>query len=498
MSEESRVPMEVTETPAATTTTSPSSDPDFVTFWEFFQTYVAENRIDLPLKPCHRQICDTLQEAFCGNLPAGIEYILIEMPPRIGKSTILQAWPAWALTVFPDSQWIYTSYNDDLAKVSVVKIGTTLSRPWYRDTFGDYLHAKRDDYVTTTEGGQIFAEGVGGGLIGKGAGLKRPAGGAFVIDDPAKPKDALSTVVAAMVQNWFENTVKNRRNSDRFCPVVACAQRLGKNDLLGYIEATYPEKCIVLRFPALVDPITGKASQADNAVSAFPETVKTETLLDYRKTRMGRFVLAAMYQQEPIALGGNLIPTGAFHRFDVRTPMKWARAVITVDTALKTKQANDFSAIALWVLFDRKAYFLDLMHGKWETPDLIANTEAFWRKWTHADCGVPRPKMIIEEKAAGTPLLQSLRKLGIPATGIERDVDKVRRVQGILQFIESGMVVIPKDGSVPWIEKTLSECDEFRADGTQSHDDIVDTMVDGIEELLGRTTSIFDVLTTRK
>ncbi len=472
---------------------------DYVPFWEFFsELFIPEMNIQIPLKAAHRKVCDTLEDAFLGELPPGIEYVIINIGPRIGKSMIARACVAWGEGEFPDSQFIYTSYGAQLAEESLAFVKKTMSAAWYREIYGDLIHGQKADHLTTVDGGNVYGEGTGGSLTGKGAGLKVPCGGLLIIDDASKPDEALSPVETKKKQQWVETTCKNRRNSDLFCPIVIIGQRLGPEDVPGYFLANYPEKCLLVKIPALVDPETGEASNADNAISAFPETVSTSTLLDYRKTRVGRFVLASQYQQNPTSLGGNLIPTGSFHRWNPATPMKWMKTVITVDTALKTKQANDFSALALWGLFERKAYLIDIMHGKWETPGLITNSASFWRKWTREGVGIPRPRFIIEEKAAGTPLLQSLRQpqIGIPATGIERDIDKVRRVQSILQFIETGMVVIPQDGSVPWIEKFVTECDEFKADGTAVHDDMVDTMVDALEELLGKPTSIFDVLLT--
>ncbi len=481
----------------------PEADPgDFITFWEFFsELFVPENRIEIPLKRAHRECCGVLHDAYLGHLPPEVQFIILNVAPRIGKTKLGEAWGAWGQAYFPDSQMIYTSYGAELAEASLAYVADTMRRPWYTDNFGDHLHAKRSDRLTTVEGGQIFASGTDGPLTGKGGGLKRPAGGFILIDDASKPTQALSPIEAKSKQEWFENTLKSRRNSDRFCPIVLIGQRLGPHDLPGYVWKNYREQCLMIKFPSLVDPATGLASNADDAISAFPETVSADTLKAYRKTRMGRFVLASQYQQEPIALGGNLIPTGAFHRWDPNTPMKFDKTVMTVDTAMKIKQANDFSAVALWGLSQKKAYLIDLMHGKWEAPDLLSNVKLLWERWTAAgiqERGIPRPRLIIEEKAAGTGLMQSLQRLGVPAQGIERDIDKVRRVQSILQYIETGMVVVPKDGSVPWLEKFVNECDEFQADGTQAHDDMVDTMVDAIEHLLGKPLSIFEVLTTRR
>ena len=459
---------------------------EVVPLFEYFRdVFVPESRLELPVKEAHRVCCDTLEDAFLGNLPPNIEFVIVNLCPRVGKTKIAEAFVTWGEGFFPDSQWIYTSYSGDLAEKSLAYIAATMKSPWYCNLFGDHVHGSPADHMSTTSGGNVFAEGSGGSLTGKGAGLKRPAGGALIIDDASKPDSALSIVQSQNVRDWFENTVKNRRNSDRWCPIIIIGQRLAGQDLPGYIMSTYPENTLVLKFPALVE-----------GESMFPETVSSATLLAYQKTRMGRFVLASQYQQEPIALGGNLIPIDEFMRWDVSEAfaLKWEKLVITVDTALKTKEANDFSCAALWGKINNRAYMIDLLHGKWDAPDLLANTTTFYKKWKDTP-GWPMLELIIEEKAAGTPLMDNLRRNGIPCKGIERDVDKVRRVQNILPFIESHMVYIPKPSSaVPWLAKFEAECSEFTALMNHTHDDMVDTMCDGVWLTLGRPMSILDIL----
>lgn len=490
---------------------STAPEADYLPFWEFFsELFVPEQRLSIPLKQAHKDICDVLEQAFLGTLPPykdpltgeehAIRFIILNLPPRIGKTKIAEAWGAWGEGEFPGSQWIYTGYSSDIVERSLAYIGDVMRSPWFIELYGDLVHGRKADRLSTIDGGQMFAEGVGGSLTSKGAGLKEAAGGAIVIDDPAKPDEVLSPVMAENVRFWFENTLLSRRNSDTHCPIVIIAQRLGPGDLPGYVEKTYPEQTLKLTIPALVDADGKEANtSADGPTeglrSQFPETVSTETLLSLRKTRTGRFVLAAQYQQRPVAFGGNLIQPDAFHRYDIFAPAKWERLVITVDTAMKIKQANDFSALELWGLREKRAHLVDLAHGKWESPELFANTVQFWTKWKEVE-GQPRPKLLIEEKAAGTGLIQQLRRAGVPAMGIERAIDKVQRVQGILPFLEAGFVFVPKDGQAPWLDKFLDECGQFAADGTAAHDDMVDAMVDGIEDLLGKATSILDVLKT--
>jgi predicted phage terminase large subunit-like protein len=457
--------------------------PDIMAFWDYFQIFVEACHVSLPLKDEHREICDVYQAAVLGEL-SGYEYFLTSMPRRTGKTKILEALSSWTFGEFPPAQMLYGCYSEKLVARSILFSGGVMAKPWYQDIYGDLIHSASKQTVTTPAGGVLYGAGIGATIAGYGGGLKEPAGGYIALDDPANPEAALSKVEAENTTENFELTWKGCRNSDQFCPIFVNAQRIGMNDLQAYIEANYSDVTYKLRFPCVV-----------GGFSRFPETWTASKLLALQRTRIGRYVYASQHQQIPVALGGNLIPVDEFMRWDPAEAetMRWEKLVITVDTALKTKEANDFSCAQLWGRLNKRAYLIDQLHGKWESPELVANVKSFWDKWQGREHW-PRPRLIIEEKAAGSPLLQTLRGLGVPCQGIERDIDKARRVQNVLPFIEIHMVYVPKDGSTPWIAGFLQECAEFRQDGTHPHDDRVDPMCDGIEQLLGKRLSSFDVL----
>ena len=462
---------------------------DVVDLWQFFEAFIELNEVSVTLHECHREICELYQAAILGDMP-GYEYFVVNMPRRTGKTKILQAVPCWMFGEFDGAQMMYGSYSEKLVLQTIAYVRLTLNRPWYSELYGLKLHTERSDLVTTTGGGMLYGAGTHATVAGIGAGLKEPAGGFMALDDPASPDEALSKVESASVIQNFETSWKGCRNSDRFCPIFINAQRLGTDDLPGYLQKTYPNKTFTLKFPCTV-----------GGISVFPETWATETLDDLNKTRMGRFVRASQFDQEPVALGGNLIPVDALGRWDPREApnMKWDKLVMPVDTALKAKESSDFSAAALWGKCAGKSYLIDVVHGKWESPELLTNIKLFYEKWSHIP-GWPRPRLIIEEKAAGSPLLQNLRVHSVPAQGIERDIDKVRRVQNVLPFIETGMVFIPlatgPAGYTPphWLKTWEAEHTEFSASLTHKNDDLVDTTADGLEQLLGRKLSGFDVL----
>lgn len=472
----------------------------YLTLWQFFsEGFVPLGNLSLPLKPAHKVICDTIEDSLLGFL--GKQFVIINIPPRIGKTKIMEAAVCWLEGLFPDSQFLLTSYSSDNAEASLAYIKKVMREDWYRSIFGERVGAiAKADKLVTTHGGQIFAAGLEGSLLGKGGGLKRPAGGGIIVDDPSKATEAKRETGACSVASYFETDIKDRRNSDQYCPIIIIAQRLAIDDLCGYVMATYPNDYHLIEIPAF-----DEATQTSN----FPETYSAENLIASRDSTVSniRFAYWSKMQQKPIAQGGNLIPIDKFLRWDPADAwhpelnpggMKFERRVFTVDTALKTKEHNDFSCVQLWGKLAGKTYLIDQIHGKWESPQLLTLGKDFWVKWMKKDprgrVPLPPTRVLIESKAAGTGLAQQMRSMGIPAEEVERNTDKASRVENILNHIECRLVVVPEDNSTPWIAGFLLECAAFSKDGTAKHDDQVDAMADGVSELCGAAPSIFDVL----
>ena len=238
----------------------------------------------------------------------------------------------------------------------------------------------------------------------------------------------------------------------------------------------------MLKFPALV-----------NDVSIIPETISTETLQGLKNTRIGRYVLASQYQQEPIALGGNLIQIESLRKHDGRL-YNWDDKILTCDTAIKKGQGNDFYVIQCWAKFNQKAYLLDQVRGKWTLPEFVRVAAVFYKKHCQEQPEFPVSRFIIEEAGSGPGIMQALGELGVPTEGITRVKDKGSRINDVLPFVDSGMVLIPKEEENPWIPEFLMELSAFTQDDTHEHDDQVDAFSDGISQLLGSGLSILDVL----
>lgn len=449
----------------------------FLSFWEFFSTvFVPFNNLELPLKPLHKGVCDTLEKAVLGNL--GKSFIVINIPPRVGKTKILEALACWMLAYFPDAQIIYTSYSNELATTSVRYIQQTVSASWYSDLFPTRLGTiRQSDNFTTIQGGKVYGDGVGGSLTGLGAGLKRRAGGFIAIDDPSKPDEALSRVETEKLRFWFENTLKSRRNSSQWTPIIVCMQRLAVDDLSGYLLEHYEEDVAWVKFSAMED-----------GESTIPETVSTASLLQTQQANP--YAFACQYLQEPVVLGGSLIKLADFRYYDLDSPPRWECKIMTADTATKAKEHNDYSVVQCWGRNQHRAFLIDQIRGKWEPAQLLKNTRSFYEK--HNRSSSPVNYIAIEEAGAGFAIMQEMRKKGIPAKGLVPLKDKVSRVEEILNFQQTGMVYLPR--SAAWLTGFEVEMAQFRKDGKSKQDDQVDCFTYAIKLLLGKGTSILSVL----
>lgn len=453
----------------------------FISFWKFFsECFVPFNRLELPLKPLHKGCCEMLQKAVLGDL--GKSFIIVNIPPRVGKTKMLEALSCWMLAFFPEAQIIYTSYSNNLATTSIRYVQEVMKSHWYTELFETRLGAiQQADHFTTIEGGRVYGDGVGGSLTGFGAGLKRRAGGFIVVDDPAKPDEAMSRVETDKLQFWFENTLRSRRNSSQWTPIIICAQRLSPDDLPGFVMEQYPDDVEIVKFQALV-----------NGESQIPETVSTKDLLNTQ--RVNPFAFSAQYQQEPTILNGNLIKISNFVYYDAASPPKWELKIMTCDTALKSKEANDHAVIQCWGRSKKRAFLIDQIRGKWSPAQLLDNARKFYEK--HHKPSSPMSYFAVEEAQAGYQLMLDLRKKGIPAKGIIRLNDKVSRVKTILAYQETGMVYLPKEAS--WLANFEHELASFREDGKARQDDQVDAFADGVNLTLGKPTSILSDLALGK
>lgn len=418
-----------------------------------------------------RSVCLKLDQ-FIIDMKEGLRPILLlGAPPQHGKSDIVSRYlPAYFFGKHPDRRVAGLSYAKDLASDMNRDVQRIMLSPEYHAIFPDSalnvkrvvtidVEAKRNSETFEIVGnkGSYVSQGVGGPLTGK----KVDFG---IIDDPIKnSKEALSTTVKNGLWSWYVSTFLTRlsKNSGQ----IIMATRWATDDLTGMILEKN-KRAEYLAFKAI----------SDDGEALVPELHPIEKLQE-TKDIMSEYFWAAMYQQSPIVMGGNLFKKEWWSYYEYLPELKYR--IITADTALKVKTVNDYSVMQCWgESIDGKAVLIDQIRGKWEAPDLTIQARAFWNKHRQSHKS-PLRSFDIEDKASGTGLIQTLKREGIPAIGIQRNTDKVSRAMDVAPYIASGNVLIPTNAD--FLSDYMLEFTQFP---NGAHDDQIDPTMDAINKIL--------------
>lgn len=438
-------------------------------FIKVFHYYIF--RKQFIFKPFHDKIIEKLENIVFGK--AEKKNLYIGIAPRFGKSQIIQYFICWCYAINRECNFILTSYGDKLVlKFSSQAIGIVLSDLYFQ-LFGIYPDKNNisKELWKITNGGEFRASPLKGVITGFGAGITQDGfGGACIIDDFLKADNYKSKTEKENCIDVYTNTLKSRLNNPK-TPIIIIAQRLAKDDLIGWIEENEPEDWDFFVLPSL----------DENEKSIWEEKMPTEKLLKMKE--VNPFLFYSQYQQTPIILGGGVLKR-EWWRYYKDTNVQFSRIYITADTAMKTNEWNDYTAIGVWGLTTQnQLYLLDLVHGKFEAPELESAFMGIYNKWQRGVNGRHLSAVYIEDKASGTGLIQGLRrKGGIPIISIQPEKDKLSRVYDCVGYIASGNVYLPESENNPISREVLSETDAFSADGRHLHDDIVDMITYGIKQ----------------
>lgn len=414
-------------------------------------------------------ICDAVMDMYDGRN----NRLMINMPPRYMKSLICSiALPAWLLGHNPLVQILCVSYNDELANKFAISCRDVMQSDWYHELFPmTRLHQSRqatNDFATTRGGGRM-ATSIGGTLTGRGADW-------IIIDDPQKSVDVASESGRAKLNDWYGSTLYSRLNDKANGRILLVMQRLHQDDLSGHLLGLGDQfKVIKLPVIATMDEnwavknrISGKTRMITRAKGELlhPERENMDVVMGI-KNSMGEYAFVAQYQQDPCPPEGGIIKESWLKYYTMAqataiNELKYRRIFLSWDTANKTGAQNAYSACCVILMTrenDRyKYYLLEVLRGKWEMPELIRQVQMLYDKWKYDKGGQYLVRLLIEDMASGTQLIQMLAaqrdrhgyRFAIEA--IKPDTDKVSRLIGASAYIENGTLQFPQDPQPWWPE----------------------------------------------
>lgn len=419
--------------------------------------------------------------------------LAMNLCPRSGKTTMAVWLVVYALTLNPKSQIIYTSFNQDLLTQIAQQVAAIMSHPVYQALYGQGYAVEEEeadpiddfwkDYliqttgkikfsnrkIFTPQGGVVLFNSIGAAITGFGAGVKHAKGfnGILILDDPDKPTDIRSEKIRQKTHTYFEETLLSRLNNSE-TPILVIQQRLHMDDMTGFLIERYS-------FDVFKAPLLDENGVC-NLGSQYSEA-------RIKELQVNNYVFQSQYQQEPIMLGGGVIRHEFWRFYREIEDTRYKRIFITADTACKTKEWNDYTAIGVWgVTIGNKLRLLDMVHGKFEINVLRDTLLAVWDKWKMGVGMCRCTELVIEDKASGMQAIQDLKRIGgLPIRPYVPEKDKYQRVEDILPQIAAGNVELPVNDQHPISHELIAEADAFSADLSHLHDDMIDMTVMAVD-----------------
>ncbi|AIW03687.1 terminase large subunit [Bacillus phage Pookie] len=425
-------------------------------------------------------ITDVLQRAIenkkkmrSGEIETENQYIMINMPPRHGKSmTATETYPSYYLGHFPEDRVIEISYNDTFAK-KFGKKNKEKVRQFGADLFGVNLSKRAtatDTWYLENEIGGMLSRGALAGITGEGADL-------MLIDDPIKNREeADSETHREKLWNEWVDSFSSRLHPGAI--VIIILTRWHEDDLQGRLlskEYGEPLPWQVYNFPLEADEkhVNEEGNQLNREIGEplWPERYGKK-FIEQRKLYPSSF--NSLYQGRPTAAEGNMLKRHWWNFYD-EYPIV-AQELISVDATFKDKDDSDYVSIQVWGKVGMDMYLKDRIKARMNFP---ATLKAVRNMIKRHPAAVIR---LIEDKANGTAIISMLHREIGGIIAVNPQGGKVARVQAVSPFIESGNVWLPRHE--PFTQEIIEEAAAFP---NGAHDDDVDSMSQALNRFIYHT-----------
>ena len=293
-----------------------------------------------------KDLCNQLQSFIDSNK----KILVINMPPRFGKSYTATLFVQWLLGRNNKLKIMTGSYNETLSSTFAKQVrdmiateqtqGVTVYRDIFPDTKIKYGEASMNKWAL--EGSQVanyLATSPTGTATGFGADL-------IVIDDLIKnSEEAYNSNVLEKHIDWFTNTMLSR--TEKGFKLIIIMTRWASNDLAGFILSNYDD----------VVHINYKAIN-DDGTPLDEETLSLEDF-EFKTKNMAKEIVYANYQQEPIDIKGRLY--SEFKTYVDLPKEKIVKISAYCDTA---DTGDDFLCNIIYADCKDSAYILDIIYTK--------------------------------------------------------------------------------------------------------------------------------------
>ena len=272
-------------------------------------------------------------------------FLIINMPPRHGKSLTDQCLTAWLLGRDPTCRVMTASYNEDVASVFSKNVRNTIQteKIGERVVFFDMFPKTKVKYGDAsakkwTIDGQsqisYLATSPNGTATGFGCDY-------LICDDLIKSaEEAYNETALDNTYQWFVNTMLSRLEGQKKCMIVMT--RWSSRDLAGRIMEAFPDECEIIKYHV----------QNDKG-EMLCEDILNEKDMNLIKCEMNVDIFEANYNQTPIDVKGRL-----YQEFKEWEKLPSGKIINFTDTA---DTGSDFLCSINGVVFEKEFYISDLV-----------------------------------------------------------------------------------------------------------------------------------------
>ena len=424
--------------------------------------------------------------------------LMLNFAPRYGKTTMCIYAMAWCYAHNPRANNIYASFKKTLSSEKTEELRRIINSMAFKVFFDARISksSSAKDNFLTAQGGRTIAVGADGSGLGSGAGTadKELYGGAIFLDDMMKAQDAHSAAMTDSVKRVYSQTLVNRRNDPDTTPIICVGQRISQTDLPAMLLDGVDDSALdnyqkqwnnnKVSLPCL--------DEHNNAL--WPEKHSKQYLLDLKEN--DPYTFFSQMQQQPISDSSRIFNTDKIVLTKEDPDM--LATFIVCDTAETADRVNDASAFHMFGVYDCKynnvkngeigLHSIACYETRVEPQDLLEEFELFYGACSRHKI---RPNRVyIEKKSTGGMLLGFLKdRQGLLVIDILRNArdkigiysthgSKVERFKLAAPYMAKGLFSMT--AGCEHQQMVIGQLKKITFSMTQKHDDIADTIADGI------------------
>ena len=413
-----------------------------------------------------KDLCNQLQSFIDSNK----KILVINMPPRFGKSYTATLFVQWLLGRNNKLKIMTGSYNETLSSTFAKQVrdmiateqtqGVTVYRDIFPDTKIKYGEASMNKWAL--EGSQVanyLATSPTGTATGFGADL-------IVIDDLIKnSEEAYNSNVLEKHIDWFTNTMLSR--TEKGFKLIIIMTRWASNDLAGFILSNYDD----------VVHINYKAIN-DDGTPLDEETLSLEDF-EFKTKNMAKEIVYANYQQEPIDIKGRLY--SEFKTYVDLPKEKIVKISAYCDTA---DTGDDFLCNIIYADCKDSAYILDVIYTK-EAMEITEPMVAEVYKKFNVNVAD------VESNNGGRAFARNIERItrdkGNYKTVVKwfhQSGNKIARILSNSAWVNNN-IYMPIDWKNKWSE-FAKDIISYQKEGKNKHDDGPDALTGVAEKVINR------------